>query len=142
MNESAPEGLPFRHENRGRRPSNLLLLALVLAISAAAIVTGQGGLLLILAGGSLAGLAYFKYVNPRAGIEIDAGNVTFWRGRGREAVPVSEIGHVALREGQGSPGATIHRHDGSRVDIHRGCLPEPAALAEALSRAGVRVSGD
>ena len=141
MSASELPELPFRHENRSGGPANLALLVALLAVCVGAILTGQGILLLVVGGTCLAGLLYFKHFNPRAGIEIDDGSVTFWRGRKREAVPLAGIDHVALGEAGGRIGATIHRHDGGQLDIHRSCLPEPAALAGVLSRAGVRVTG-
>lgn len=135
------DGLPYRHDNRLRGPMNLLLLALVVGLTAFALATRTGWLLLLMAVACAAGLVFLRLWRPHAGIEIDAGNVAFWRGRRRQAVPLAEIDRVTLRDGPADRGVTIHRHTGDPLDVPRGCLPEPGALAEALKRAGVRVSG-
>lgn len=146
-----PPRLPFRHENRGRSAANLLVLLAALAVLGLGFATGRGELVLLVMAACLGGILYFKLFDPRAGIEIGGGAITFWHGGERATVPLAEIDHVTIRRGgaQASdpPGAkaghsvdvTIHRRDGSGLDVPARCLPLPEALSAALKQAGARV---
>jgi len=151
----APETprLPFRHENRGRSAANFLVLIAALAVLGLGVATGRGELVLLVMAACLGGILYFKLFDPRAGIEVGGGAVTFWHGRERATVPLAEIDRVTIRRGRAQaseqPGAkagdsvdvTIHRRDGTGLDVPARCLPLPDALSAALKQAGARVEG-
>ena len=84
-------------------------------------------------------MGYLVILDPRAGLDIDARAVSFWRGRSRETIPVAEIEHVHVEHWSDSVDVTIHRRDGERIDVPARC--RPAVLSGSGAQAG-RHPGD
>jgi hypothetical protein len=85
-------------------------------------------------------MGYLVILDPRAGLDIDARAVSFWRGRRRNTIAVAEIERVHVEHWSDSVDVTIHRRDGARIDVPARCCPPWRSLTRALKRAGVAVT--
>jgi hypothetical protein len=140
MTPSDPDELPYRYERRGRTPLNLGLFAIGIGMLALALATSDTTLVFLPLTAFAAMTGYLVILDPRAGLDIDACAVSFWRGRKRETIAVAAIERVHMAHWSDSVDVTIHRHDGVMVDVPARCLPTMRSLTKALKRAGVAVT--
>ena len=135
-----PDELPYRYESRGRTPLNLGLFAIGIGMLALALATTDTTLVFLPLTAFAAMMGYLVILDPRAGLDIDARAVSFWRGRRRETIPVAEIERVHVEHWSDSIDVTIHRRDGGRIDVPARCRPAVHSLTRALERAGIPVT--
>jgi hypothetical protein len=135
-----PDELPYRYQSRGRTPLTLGLLAISIGMLALALATTDMTLVLLPLTAFAAMMGYLVILDPRAGLDIDACAVSFWRGRRRETIPLAEIERVHVEHWSDSVDVTIHRRDGGRIDVPARCRPAVHSLTRALKRAGIPVT--
>jgi hypothetical protein len=140
MTAPDPDELPYRYESRGRTPLNLGLFAIGIGMLALALATTDTTLVFLPLTAFAAMMGYLVILDPRAGLDIDARAVSFWRGHKRETIAVAEIERVHVEHWSDSVDVTIHRHDGVMVDVPARCRPALRSLTRALKRAGVVVT--
>jgi hypothetical protein len=140
MTARDPDELPYRYESRGRTPLNLGLFAIGIGMLALALATTDTTLVFLPLTAFAAMMGYLVILDPRAGLDIDARGVSFWRGHKRETIAVAEIERVHVEHWSDSVDVTIHRHDRVMVDVPARCRPTLRSLTRALKRAGVAVT--
>jgi hypothetical protein len=140
MTAPDPDELPYSYQSRGRTPLNLGLFAIGIGMLALALVTTDTMLVFLPLTAFAALMGYLVILDPRAGLDIDARAVSFWRGHKRETIAVAEIERVHMAHWSDSVDVTIHRHDGMMVDVPARCLPTMRSLTRALQQAGVAVT--
>lgn len=126
---------PFAYEKSSRRPMTWAALIATCAFLVVAWVFAAPWDILALWALAILGLAIMLVRNPKYGIRLDDGGLTYWARGPEQVLAFADIDHVAFHPVTDSSYITVHLRDGESVRIFADAFPPvDRAIAELTAR--------